>query len=365
VKRIEKLKIPRTPTFFRHADKKVAAPPGSLVYTGEQRVDRPTIDVIAYGPERIDERGRVGLADALDLRAADRVTWINVCGLHDTDLLRAIGERFGLHPLVLEDIANTNQRPKIEFFDDYVFVAARMLFLSDADGPIHSEHICFVLGDRWVLTFQESPRDVFDPVRQRVRAGKGRSRKMGPDYLVYALLDAIVDNYLAVLDRVSARVEQVDRKVVDSFDPETLRELHALRHDVFYIASVIWPAREVITGLQKPDNSLVSEKTRPFVHDLADHVSHAVDAVDHFRQLLESASDHYQASVSNRLNDVMRVLTVIATIFVPLTFIVGVYGMNFDRMPELGWKWGYPFVLALCLAVTLGMLRFFKRRGWF
>jgi len=362
-KTIEKLKMMRAPSVFRHSDQRIATPPGSLVFTGEQRMERPTIDVTGYSPDHLDDRGTVELPGALELRKDDRVTWINVCGLHDAELLKAVGDRFGLHSLLLEDVANTNVRPKIEFFDDHVFIVARMLYL--VDETIVSEHACFVLGDRWVLTFQESPRDVFDPIRQRLRGGKGRMRKMGPDYLLYALLDAIVDNYLAVLNRVSEQVEALDRKVVDNADPETLEEIHALRRDVFYIGRQIWPARDIVSGLQKPDNNLVSEKARPFIRDLADHVSHAVDAVDHFRFLLESASDHYQASVSNRLNDVMRVLTVIATIFVPLTFIAGIYGMNFHHMPELAWKWAYPAVLAVCLFVAVGMLIFFKRRGWF
>jgi magnesium transporter len=280
-------------------------------------------------------------------------------------MLKRFGEHFGLHPLVLEDILNTHQRTKLEEYDDYLYVVARMLIAGkNEEDTFHSEQVSFVLGKRFVATFQEIPGDVFNPVRQRVEQGRGKSRRLGPDYLLYSLLDAIVDNYFVLLQSVADRIEDVENAITSDPKPPDLDRVHRLRRELAYVRRVVWPLRDVVAELDRSDSPLVSDETRVYLRDLHDHVVQVTESVENFRDVLASLQDLYVSALSNRTNEVIRVLTIISTIFVPLTFLVGVYGMNFRHFPELEWRWGYPAFWAVSIVVVVALLAFLRRRGW-
>lgn len=348
----------------RHARKKPGAAPGTLVYTGE-RADEPVqIRLIDYRGEKVDERYPATVEECLPFKQKPSVTWLNVDGLHDVGVVERIGRPFGLHPLVLEDVLHTGQRPKIEEFEHYLFLVLRVLTWDDAAHRVAEEQLSLILGENFVLSFQERPGDVFDPVRERIRAGKGRLRERGPDYLAYALVDAIVDHYFVVLERLGERVEDLEQQLIDEPGPSTLQEIHRLKRELLFLRKSVWPLREVLSTLQRLDSPLVADETGIFIRDVYDHTIQVIDTGETFRDMASGMLDTYLSSVSNRMNEVMKVLTMMATIFIPITFIAGVYGMNFERMPELGWPWAYPAALGLMLAVAAGMVVYFRRKGW-
>jgi magnesium transporter len=348
---------------IKRRTRKTGQPPGSLVFVGERKAERVTVSVIDYDAEHCDER-EASAADCSPLRDTGTVSWINVDGLHDTEILGQLGEGFGLHPLVLEDIANTDQRPKAEDHEDYLFLVFKMLSYDDATQEVDAEQVSLVLGRHFLLSFQERPGDVFDEVRERIRTGRGRVRQMGPDYLAYCLLDAVVDHYYLVLEKVGERIETVQEAIVSDPRPETLETLHNMRRGVIFLRRAIWPLREVLAGLQRRDSGLISEGTDIYLRDVYDHIVQTMDTVETLRDMLSAMVDMYMSSVSNRMNEVMKVLTIIATIFIPLTFLAGIYGMNFEWMPELGWKPAYFVVLGVMAVVAAVMLWFFRRKRW-
>jgi magnesium transporter len=350
---------------FGKFSRKAGLAPGTLVHVGEQKVDRPRITVIDYDGQDFTERQVQSCEECAGLKDLKTVSWINIDGLHDTKLIGDIGAHFGLHPLVLEDILNTHQRPKIDDYDDYLFAVLRMISFDEKKDAVQSEQVSLVLGKRFVLTFQERPGDVFDPVRERIRKAKGRVRKEGADYLAYALLDAIVDNYFLVLENVSNRIEALEESVTRRPTTRNLQEIHRLRSGVGALRRSIWPLREILGALSKNGARLIDDHVEPYLRDLYDHAIQVTDAIETFREMLSGLQDLYMSGVSNRMNEVMKVLTIFAAIFIPLTFIAGVYGMNFEYMPELKWRWGYPAVLALMTGVAVTMLGFFRARGWF
>jgi magnesium transporter len=275
-----------------------------------------------------------------------------------------LGAHFGIHPLVLEDIVNTNQRPKLDLMGDYLFVVFRMLTWDAVAGEVRSEQVSLILGQRYVLTFQERAGDVFDPLRERIRKGLGRIRKGGADYLAYALLDVIVDNYFVVVEQLDEQIESLESRLVQQPSTEMLGQLNRLKRQALYLRKSIWPLREAVAGLQRRESPLIGETTALYLRDLYDHVIHVIDTVETLRDLLAGMLDVYLSGVSNRMNEVMKVLTVISTIFIPLTFIVGVYGMNFEYMPELHYKGGYPLAWGIMLVVAGALVLFFRRRRW-
>ena len=343
---------------------KLGQAPGTLVHVGERKVERVRLRVIDYDAGRLEERELEGAEEAFPLRDSATVSWLNVDGLHDVELIRRIGDHFGLHPLVLEDVVNTSQRPKAEEHEDYLFLVLRMLTWDAARSSAVDEQFSIVLGGSWVLTFQERYGDVFDPLRERLRAGKGRARGRGADYLAYAVIDSVVDHYFSVLERLGDRVDALEEEVVTEPDPETLRGVYALRRDLLFVRRSVWPAREVLSSLLREEGTFWRPETRPFLRDVYDHTVQVIDTAETFRDVTGGLLDTYLSSVSNRMNEVMKVLTIMATIFIPLTFIAGIYGMNFERMPELGWRWGYPTALALMAVVAAGMLVYFRRKDW-
>ncbi|HEX2164045.1 MAG TPA: magnesium/cobalt transporter CorA [Thermoanaerobaculia bacterium] len=347
-------------------DKRHAAPgtaPGTL-RPSAQRVERVTIHVIRYSPEDFDEREVASLEEcaALAPPAAGGVTWIDVVGLHDIELVARLGDTFGLHPLALEDVLNTGQRPKLDEYDDHLFCVLR-----DFHGgeTLISEQIALFLKPGLVLTLQELPGDSFEPVRERLRRGRGRIRAAGADYLAYALIDALVDQFFPLLEQQGERIEALEEELIAAPTPETLERIYRLRRELLLLRRAAWPEREVIGALRREETALVGREVKLFLGDAYDHAVQVLDILETYRELAGSMLDVYLSSLSHRMNEVMKVLTVIATIFIPLTFVAGVYGMNFDRMPELHWRWGYPASLLLMTAIALGLIVFFRRRGWF
>ena len=342
--------------------KKTGLSLGTLVHIGENRTETVKITLFNYAGARCDEQVVTNPHD-LQPPADESVTWINIGGVHKIDVLEAFGKQFGLHPLLLEDIANTDQRPKLDDYETYVFLVVKMLAVTDRGG-IMVEQVSFVLGRNYVLSFQENGTDVFHPVRDRLRAGKGRLRHNGSDYLLYALVDAVVDQYFAVLELLGEKIELLQERVMADPKPDTLREIHALKRQLLFVRRAVWPLREVTNSLSRSDCPYLHEPTKVFFRDVYDHVVQIVDTIETFREMLSASLDIYLSSVSYRLNTVMRVLTVITTIFMPLSFIASIYGMNFEYMPELKWEWGYPFVLGIMGLVAGAMLLGFRRRKW-
>lgn len=349
---------------FHRGQKKIGAAPGTVEFTGEKRVERPRVAVMDYDEMHIDDKPDVTVADCLPYLKNEPVTWINVNGLHDTALLQKLGDAAGLHPLVLEDVVHTSQRPKLEEFPEYLYIVLRILRYDEETESVAGEQISIILGRNYVMSFQEVEGDVFDPVRERIRQGRGRSRKMKADYLGYALLDAVVDHYFAVLEKIGDRIEALEDDVTEHPSPQILQAVHDLKRELIYVRKSVFPVREVVAGMTRSESPLIQDTTDIFLRDVYDHTIQVIDALDSYREVLSGLQDLYLSSISNRMNEVMKVLTIAATIFVPLTFFAGIYGMNFEFMPELHWRWAYPLFWLVVLALGGGMLVYFRRKGW-
>jgi magnesium transporter len=334
------------------------------VHVGEQRHERVKLSVIKYDGADFQEKEVGNVEEALAFRNKSSVTWLNIDGVHQPEIIEQVGKSFGLHPLVAEDIASTGQRPKMEDFDDYIFVVLRMLRFDEKENETKTEQISILLGRDFVVSFQEREGDVFDHIRERLRSNKGRIRKLGADYLAYALIDAIVDNYFMILEKLGETIEDIEDRLVTNPTSETLQTIHDLKREMIFLRKSVWPLREVINRLERSESALINKSTCVYLRDVYDHTIQVMDAVETFRDMLSGMLDIYLSSVSNRMNEVMKVLTVIATIFIPLTFVAGIYGMNFRYMPELEQAWSYPAVLILMLVVALVMVVYFKRKKW-
>jgi magnesium transporter len=342
--------------------KKTGMSPGTLIHIGELRTETVGITLFNYSGAQCEER-TVADPTEVHLPADETVTWVNVGGIHKVEVLEAFGKQFSLHPLLLEDIANTDQRPKLDDYETYFFLVMKMLAMTDR-GDILVEQVSFVLGRNYVLSFQENGTDVFHPVRDRLRGGKGRMRHNGSDYLLYALVDAVVDQYFAVLEALGEQIESLQERVMADPNPDTLKHIHAMKRQLLFVRRAVWPLREATNSLSRSECPFLHEPTRIFFRDVCDHVVQIVDTIETLREMVSASLDMYLSSVSYRLNAVMRVLTVITTIFMPLSFIASIYGMNFEHMPELKWEWGYPVVLGVMGLVAAGMLIGFRQRKW-
>ena len=342
--------------------------PGTLRPLEEPRTTELRVTVIDYGPNHLEEKVVTHAEDLLPYRNSKTVTWINVEGLADVEFLRRVGELFEFHPLTLEDVLNCGQRPKIEDYGSYHFLIMRSLLHKD---DLEMEQISFFLANNFVITFQEVPGDSFEQVRQRIRHGRGRIRHLGPDYLLYALIDALVDEFFPVLEAYGERIEALEDEVISRPTPETLKEVHRIKRELLMLRRAAWPEREVINALQRDEAHLIGPETRVFLRDCYDHTVQVIDMIETYRDLAAGMLDVYLSSASNRLNEVMKVLTIISTIFIPLSFIASVYGMNFNpqasplNMPELNWYYGYPAVLTLMGGAGALLVLYFKRKGWF
>ena len=332
-------------------------------------LDAPqTVRLITYDVDSFTEVDLDPKAELPALAEPGKITWIDVRGLGDGKLVERLGERFGLHPLALADVMNVGQRPKVEDYDTFLYVVVRMLDLGP-DERIVSEQVSLFVGPNWTISIQERPGDCLDGLRARLRVGLKRIRNAGADYLGVQILDSIVDGYFPVLETYGDRLEEIEARVLEKPGKDVLTQVYEVKRDLMALRRACWPMREMLSALLKEGDELLSKASLPYLRDTADHVIQIVELTETYRELAGSFIDVYLSSISQRTNEVMRVLTVIATIFIPLTFLAGVYGMNFDRsqpgnMPELGWKYGYVGFLGLCLAVVVGLLVLFRRLGW-
>lgn len=357
----------RMPKFNRsnsRASEKVGLPPGTLVHVGEKKEKEAKITVIDYDATNYQEKEVESVDECYAFKETDTVTWVNVSGIHDTEVVQKLGDMFELHSLVLEDILHTGQRPKIEEYEGYLFIVLKMLYRHEESKDIVSEQVSIVLTPHVVLSFQEAEGDVFDLIRERIREAKGRIRKMKGDYLAYALIDAIVDHYFIVLEQLGERIESLEEDLISDPQPTTLRAIHSMKNEIIYLRKSVWPLREVVSNLERGESPLIKKATRVFLRDVYDHTIRVLDTVETFRDLVSGMLDIYLSSTSNKMNEVMKVLTIIATIFIPLGFVAGLYGMNFDNMPELHWRGGYFLALSFMFLAALAMLAYFKRKGW-
>lgn len=352
------------PRFIKRQLKKAGTSPGSLIHIGEQKVDETRITLIDYDEENLQERVLGSIEEAFPLKDSPTVTWINIDGLHEIDIIEKAGQHFNIHPLVLEDILNTGQRPKTEEFEDLIFVVLKMLHYNKNSEKIGSEQFSLVLGSNFLITFQEIQGDVLKTVRERIRKPKTRIRRSGCDYLAYALIDAIVDYYFVILEAIGDRIEDLEFQLLDNPTHDTLGSIHEMKREMIYLRKQIWPIREIINSLVKSESSLIQEYMHIFFRDVYDHTVQIIDTIESYRDILAGMLDIYLSTLSNKMNEVMKVLTIIATIFIPITFIAGIYGMNFKFMPELEWRWGYAMVWVVIVVAVGIMIGFFKKKQW-
>lgn len=348
-------------TFKRHP--KIGQAPGTVIYLGKRKGEKFQVSLTYYSPEEYSEQVMEHPNALVPAPSHSGVNWFNIKGLSNTDEVESLGRSFGLSPLTLEDIVNTDQRPKVDHFDDYLFVVLKMIYM-DGEGNIDVEHVALVLLENTVLLFQEVEKDVFEGVRGRLRNGYGRIRQRGSDYLFFALLDAIVDEYFLVLEQIGNRVEDLEEKIYNHPKPETAQEIQALKKEVLELRKNIRPVKELIGQILNFEHKLIKEETRPFLRDIQDHCSQIQDSIDLYREMTMSLMEMYMSSMGNKMNEVMKVLTIMASIFIPLTFIAGIYGMNFKYMPELEYPFGYPVVLGIMGLLVIGMLLYFRSKKW-
>ncbi|HON81709.1 MAG TPA: magnesium/cobalt transporter CorA [Methanoregulaceae archaeon] len=344
--------------------KKAGLPPGTLHLDGKPMTGPIRITVIDYDADHVEERRVMTIEECFPYRDTSTVTWINIDGLANTEVIEKIGRYFLIHPLILEDLLNTDQRPKMEDLEDYLYLNLKMLMLPEATGEIKGEHVSLIIGKNYLMSFQEDVGDVFDPVRERIRKEGGRVRKNGSDYLAYALIDNIVDNYFVVMEKIEERVESLEEELVVNATRDSLPRINRLKKDMVFLRKAVWPLREMILALERSDSPLIREDTRIYLRDVYDHAIQVIDTLETFRDMVSGMIDIYLSSLSYKMNEIMKVLTLIATIFIPLTFVAGVYGMNFRYMPELHWEYGYYAVLGIMIAIVVIMLAYFRKRQW-
>ncbi len=343
---------------------KIGLAPGALIYTGEKKLEVVLINIITY--DEVDFYEESISLDQLEehLKMKKKVLWIDIIGLHDVEVLEKIGLIFGIHKLTLEDILNVDQRPKMEAFEDYLFAAMKMIQCPTPESPIDDEQISFVLKDGILLTFQEKKGDVFEFVRSRLIDPKRAIRQRKADYLLYALLDAVIDNYFIVMENIGERIENLESQAMSSPGSQTLNALYLQRREMMDLRRTVYPLREVIGSFDKYADDKISLETRPFIRDLYENTIQVIETMEVFRDMSSGVLDLYMNSLSNRMNNIMKVLTIISTIFIPLSFVAGVYGMNFDNMPELHWKYGYFYVVGGMGLAIVAMLVFFRKKDW-
>ncbi len=355
---------------FDRVSKKAGLTPGTPVFVGKKKADEVGITVIDYDSDNFEIKDLEKVKDSCAYHEKPTVTWINIDGLHDVEVEQEIGKCYNIHPLIIEDILNTNQRTKVDIFDDYIFIVFKSLTYNGGAKALEMEQVSLIFGENFVITFQEKKGDVFEPVRDRIINNKGKIRKMGADYLAYTLLDTVVDNYFKALENIGEEIEDMEDELVTNPTPATLHGIHRLKKEMLLLRRSVWPLREIISELQREETPLIKQTTNIYLRDIYDHIITVIDTVETYRDTISGMLDVYLSSISNRMNEIMKVLTIYAVIFIPLTFIAGVYGMNFNtanspfNMPELNWYFGYPFALGLMAVVGIAMLIYFRRKKW-
>ncbi|MFW6140776.1 MAG: magnesium/cobalt transporter CorA [Acidobacteriota bacterium] len=343
---------------------KIGLPPGTPVYMGEREKEKIKITLIDYDQQNVTKKEISRIEECCLFKETPTVSWINVDGIHEAEIIKKLGKDFALHPLTLEDIMNPRQRPKVEKFDDYLFIVLKMLSYDEKEEKVIEEQVCLILGENYVLSFQEKEGDIFNPVRDRITSGLGRIRKRGSDYLAYCIIDVVVDHYFLILENLGDKVERLEDSLTGKPDESTLQKIHGLKREMILLRKSVWPLREMINGLEKTESSLIHKETLRFFRDIYDHTIQVMDTIETYRDMIFSMHDTYLTTISNRMNEVMKVLTIIATLFIPLTFIAGVYGMNFEFMPELKWRFAYFGVWGIMLLVAGVMILYFKNKKW-
>ncbi len=345
--------------------KKIGLPAGTLVYTGEKVGGKIDVTLIDYDEQTFEEKTVKSVEECIPYTSKPTTTWVNVDGVHDAAMIEKLGDCFGIHRLVTEDLMSVVQRPKVEDYGDYLFIVLKMLGYDETSESVVPEQVSLVVGRNYMLSFQEGIKgDVFHLIRDRLRAGRGRIRKSGADYLAYSLLDAVVDGYFLTIEKLGSRIDLLEEEVVSSPGTAVLEKLYRVKRELLFLHKSVWPLRVVVASLTRRDSSFISEATIPYLRDVYDHLIQVIDSVEIYREILTELLGTHLSAVSNRLNQIMKVLTVIATIFMPLTFLAGVYGMNFKFMPELEWKYGYLVTWIVMASIGLGMFFYFKRKKW-
>ena len=350
---------------LKNRGKTVGQPPGTLIHVGERQVEQPVITMIAYDDAGVEVRMLADLAECLPFREGKRVVWVNIDGLHDTTLIARAGDLFGIESLTLEDILHTGQRAKVEDFDRYLYLVLQMLEFEGDGAAVTREQLSIILGDGLVVTFQEKPGDMFDAVRQRIATPVTKVRRLGADFLAYALVDAVVDHSLSMLEQIESAIDRLEEGLLEHYDRDAFEAIYSLKRELIILRKSIWPLREAVGSLMRDDFRVVGDAVEPYFRDVYDHIILVIDTVEVFRDIVTGMQETYLAVVNNRMNEVMKFLTMIATIFMPLSFIAGLYGMNFHYMPELEWRWGYFAVLGVMGLIVLFMVRFYRSRKWF
>lgn len=349
---------------FRYAfkSKRIGSAPGTLTHIGIKKTDQVTIDIHDYGIDHLDIKRIESLEECKPFVKTQNPTWIQVIGLHDIEKLKALWEEFEFHPLIQEDILNTRQRPKIEDYGEQVFIVLKMFYI-EGSQLLH-EQVSIVFSDKFIFSFQESERKIFPPIKERLSIPNTKMRKGGPDYMAYALIDIIADYYFEILETFDNEIVETEDILWENADENSLASIHKIRRELIRFRKSVWPLRDSLSSMIRDDNPLIADETKLYLRDVYDHIIQIVDSLDNNRDLVSGLHDMYMTSISNKMNEVMKVLTIIATIFIPLTFIAGIYGMNFDSMPELHWKWGYPTVWSIMIVTTTGMIFYFRRKKW-
>lgn len=350
--------------FLKKNDKSKGMAPGSLVFIGNKKVEKVRIRVIDFNGTQLNEIELHSISKGEKFKKSKSVSWINIDGLHDASIMKEVGEIFDLHPLLLEDIMNTGQRPKFEEFEHTIFFTVKMLRQENQTERINTEQLSIVIGKNYLLTFQEQTGDVFDPVRDRIRKNKGRIRTSDTDYLAYALLDTVVDNYIAIIERLGDKIEDIEDDLTADPTPSVMEKINAYKREMNFLRKSIRPLREGLLQLLKSDSNLIKEPTIPFYKDLLDLSTQTTEAIDTYREMLSDQMNMYNSSLSNKMNEIMKVLTIFAAIFIPLTYIAGIYGTNFEYLPELHYKYSYFIFWGVMIVVALSLVLFFKRKKW-
>ncbi len=351
--------------------KKKGMSPGSLIFTGEKKAEKVIISLFDYNSGDFIEKNIDDLNELEEYKNNSNITWINIVGLHDINVLEKIGNIFDIHPLVLEDILNVSHNPKIEDYEHFLFLVIKMINYIEDSNCLDIEQVSLIIGKNYIITFQEKSGDVFDPIRERIRTAKGLIRKYNEDYLAYRILDSIIDNYFSVLENFDERIEDIEDQILSQPDDLSLEEIHNLRKELIKLRRAVSPLREMIFTIEKEKFNFIQKTTYVYLRDLSDHIKQIIDTIENYREFINGLLEVYLSNASHRMNEVVKLLTIISTIFIPLTFIVGIYGMNFRtdasrwNMPELDWAFGYPFVMGLMVVIAATLIIFFKKKRWF
>lgn len=344
--------------------KKIGLPPGSLIYVGPPKTEKVKITITNYNETYHEEKEATNVEECFISPDEEMITWIHVIGLHEPEIVEAIGRHYNINHLILEDVLNTVQRPKIEEYEDSLFIVLKIIYQDVETADILSRQLSLVLGSNFVLSFQEGGEDLFQNLRKRIQNNKSRIRKMTADYLAYAIMDTTIDHFFAVIETFDERIESAEEALLADPSQEVLQEIHKLKQDIIFLRKVVLPIRELAGKLEKTDCQLVNEATYIYLRDLYDHTVQIVESIGTFREMVTSLLDIYHSSISNKMNEIMKVLTIIATIFIPLGFIAGVYGTNFKYMPEIEWRWGYYLFWLVVILVGMTMILYFKKKKW-